>query len=99
MAFTLPARSSSLLLPSSFSTALSKSNSTSAASVTFSATGAGLAAGFAAGLAAAGGGGGGAAGSQAAFGIRSLSHSQTARDGVQWPARQHWPEAFLQIKP
>jgi len=87
-----------LLLPSFFSTALSKSNSTSAASVTFSATGAGFGAGFGA-AAGAGGGGGGAGGSQAAFGIRSLSHSQTASDGVQWPARQHWPDAFFQIKP
>ena len=56
------------------------SNSTSAASVTFSATGAG----FGAGAGAGGGGGGGtttgfgAGGSQASFGMMSLSHSQIA---------------------
>src|SRR5688500_4049268 len=59
MPLTLLVRSSSLDLPSGLTTALSKSNSTSAAKVTFSATGLGLGAGFGASGAGAGGGGAG----------------------------------------
>src|SRR5688572_15085149 len=65
---TLVARSSSFDLPSGLITDLSKSNSTSAAKVTFSATGLGFASGLGAG---AGGGGGGAglgSGAGAGFG-------------------------------
>src|SRR5687768_13746611 len=63
MPLTLPARSSSFERPSGLITDLSKSNSTSAAKVTFSATGLGFASGFGAGFGSgfgAGGGGGGA---------------------------------------
>src|SRR5258706_15987678 len=91
MSFSLPARSSSLLLPSFFRIALSKSNSTSAASVTFWATGAGFAAGFAA----AGGGGGGGI-TAGAFGVRSGSHSGIAIAGVQFPPGQQSPGVFFQ---
>src|SRR5262245_37232442 len=69
MPFILLVRSSSLALPSGLIAALSKSNSTSAAKVTFSATGFGLAAsgaGFgAAGAAGAGAGVGAGAGAGA----------------------------------
>src|SRR2546421_7072541 len=62
---TLPARSSSFDLPSGLITDLSKSNSTSAAKVTFSATGLG----FASGLASGGGGAGLGSGFGAGVGI------------------------------
>src|SRR5215475_8216316 len=83
--FSLLTRSSSFALPSGRRTALSKSNSTSAANVTSSVTG------FGGGAATGGGGGGGgggaaglgAGGSQTSLGSRSLSHSQLAIAGVQ----------------
>src|SRR5262245_15562455 len=62
MPFTLLARSSSFERPSGLITDLSKSNSTSAAKVTFSATGLGLASGLASGF------GGGGAGLGSGFG-------------------------------
>src|SRR5262245_32126306 len=98
--FSLLTRSSSFALPSGRSTALSKSNSTSAANVTFSVTGFG---GGAATGGGGGGGGGGAAiglgggGSQTSLGSRSLSHSQLAIAGVQYPVRQQRLNGFLTI--
>src|SRR5688572_22901161 len=92
----LSARSSSLLFASGLITDLSKSNSASAAIVTFSATGFG--AGFAgAGLGAGAGpglGGGatnGAGGGAGGVGIRSGSHSGTAMAGVKHTDFQHCP--------
>src|SRR5262245_62472424 len=85
--FSLLTRSSSFALPSGFSTALSKSNSTSAAKVTFSVTGFG-------GTTGGGGGGGGAAagfgggGKHTSRGSSDESHSQFASAGVQYPVRQ-----------
>src|SRR3990172_8318401 len=92
---SLPTRSSIRALPAGFSTDLSKSNSTSAANVTFSVTG--LGAGLAAGLTGAGAGAAGGGGAAAGFaaggkhtsrGIRSGSHSQWASAGVQVLLRQ-----------
>src|SRR5512144_2382807 len=100
-------RSSSLALPSGRSVALSKSNSASAANVTFSLVGAGGAGGGGGGgVGAAAGGGGGGGGSQTGGFIRSRSHSQptvqfgnlafsifaaAARSTLQNAVRQHRP--------
>src|SRR5580765_2484253 len=78
-------RSSSLALPSGFSTDLSKSKNASAAKVTFSLTGAGGATGAGAGFGAATGAG---AGAGATF-FSAPSHSAIAVAGVQKPSRQH----------
>src|SRR5512140_3185878 len=77
---SLDTRSSILALPSGRSVALSKSNSASAANVTFSLVGAGAAGGGGGGggVGAAAGGGGGGGGSQVGAFISSRSHSQPA---------------------
>src|SRR5512136_3008870 len=99
-------RSSSFALPSGRRTALSKSNSASAANVTFSLVGAGAAGGGGGGGGATAGGGGGGGGSQVGAFIRLRSHSQpavqfgnfapsifvaAARSTLQLPVRQHRP--------
>src|SRR5262245_47606083 len=95
---SLLTRSSSFALPSGLSTALSKSNSTSAAKVTFSVTG------FGGGAGGGGGGGGGAAagfgggGKHTSRGSSDESHSQLASAGVQYPVRQHRLKGSLTIK-
>src|SRR5512135_464750 len=71
-------RSSSFALPSGRSTALSKSNSASAANVTFSLVGAGAGGGGGGAFGAAAGGGGGGGGSHVGAFIRPRSHSQPA---------------------
>src|SRR6266851_5280345 len=79
MFFTLLARSSSFERPSGLTADLSKSNSTSAAKVTFSATGLGFASGFGSGLGWGFGGGGGAclgcSGSGAGLGGSCVAHA------------------------
>src|SRR5512137_1043183 len=107
-------RSSSFALPSGRMTALSKSNSASAANVTFSLVGAGGGGGGGGGVGAGGGGGGGGGGSHVGAFIRSRSHSQpavqfgnfapsilaaAARSTLQLPVRQHRPNGSLTITP
>src|SRR5512134_2519410 len=106
-------RSSSFALPSARSTALSKSNSASAANVTFSLVGAGGGGGGGGGVGAGGGGGGGGGSHVGAF-IRSRSHSQpavqfgnfapsilaaAARSTLQLPVRQQRPNGSRTITP
>src|SRR6187431_2583690 len=100
---SLDTRSSSFARPSGRNVALSKSNSASAANVTFSLVGAGGAGGAGGGGGAGGAGGGGGGGSQTSFGIKSLSQTQPtgnglpstlvflARSMLQKPVRQHRP--------
>src|SRR5512134_78048 len=107
-------RSSSAARPSGRSVALSKSNSASAANVTFSLVGAGGAGGGFGASTGAGGGGGGGGGSQTGGFISSLSHSQpavqfgnlapsilaaAARSTLQEPVRQHRPNGSLTMTP
>src|SRR5512139_3920114 len=108
-------RSSSFALPSGRITALSKSNSASAANVTFSLVGAGGGGGGGGGVgAAAGGGGGGGGGSHVGAFIRSRSHSQpavqfgnfapsilaaAARSTLQCAVRQHRPNGLRTMTP
>ncbi|EXI72953.1 MAG: hypothetical protein AW07_02885 [Candidatus Accumulibacter sp. SK-11] len=94
IALDLATTSSSFALPSGRSTALSKSNSASAATVILSPVG------FAVGAAAARGAGG----SQTSFGSRSLSHLQPAGSfaaaaGVQKPVRQQSPAPLITTSP
>src|SRR5258705_3917271 len=105
MLFTLFARSSSFERPSGLTTALSKSNSTSAAYVTFSATGLGFASGFGSGLgagagAATGAGAGAGAGSGAGLGASCVAQAATKTTATRIDAFLiifYPPENFLGI--
>src|SRR5258705_3445863 len=103
MLFTLFARSSSFERPSGLTTALSKSNSTSAAYVTFSATGLGFASGFGSGLGAGAGaatGAGAGAGSGAGLGASCVAQAATQTTATRIDAFLiifYPPENFLGI--
>src|SRR4029453_14954556 len=105
-------KSSSFARPSGRSTALSKSNSASAANVTFSLVGAGGGGGGGGG--GAGGGGGGGGGSQTGFGIHPLCPPHppvqfgngapliavlAARSTLHEPVRQHRPNGSRTMTP
>src|SRR6185436_14813062 len=96
---TLPERSSSFDLPSGFTTDLSKSNSTSAAKVTFSATGFGFGGGSAGFTSALGVGAGAGAGAGAGGGGAGLGGSCVAHPAAKANANAKAQVFFVMFPP